>query len=338
MRLEIEHITLGYSQRHAETRLLAEQLSLAAPEGELIALLGRNGVGKSTLLRVLAGVRPPMKGRVLLGGSDIAAMPSAELARKIAFVTTEQVAVAHLRVHEVVAMGRAPYTGWLGTLAPEDRRVVDESLERVGMTGFRDKALESLSDGERQRVMIARALAQDTPLMLLDEPTAFLDLPNRYQIALLLRELAHGTGKTVIFSSHDLSTAVQLCDALWVMTPGGVAAGAPEDLMLSGALNAMFGQTPLTLSPEGVVKLDRESRYAVKIAEAADSETARLLAKTAERCGLAPAAEESGAAVAAEIEIVPGGFQVTDTESGAATRAGDFHGVAALLRQLEILR
>lgn len=338
MRLEIENITLGYSQRHAETRLLAEQLSLAAPEGELIALLGRNGVGKSTLLRVLAGVRPPMKGRVLLGGSDIAAMPPAERSRKIAFVTTEQVAVAHLRVHEVVAMGRAPYTGWLGTLAPEDRRVVDESLERVGMTGFRDKALESLSDGERQRVMIARALAQDTPLMLLDEPTAFLDLPNRYQIALLLRELAHGTGKTVIFSSHDLSTAVQLCDALWVMTPGGVAAGAPEDLMLSGALNAMFGQTPLTLSPEGVVKLARENRYAVKIAETTDSETARLLAKTAERCGFESVAEESGTTVAAEIEIVPGGFRVTDTESGAVTRADDFHGVAALLRQLGIPR
>lgn len=340
MRLEIENITLGYQQRHAETRLLAERLSLAAPEGELIALLGRNGVGKSTLLRVMAGVRPPMKGRVLLGRSDIAAMPPAERARKIAFVTTEQVAVAHLRVHEVVAMGRAPYTGWLGTLAQEDRRVVDESLERVGMTGFRDKALESLSDGERQRVMIARALAQNTPLMLLDEPTAFLDLPNRYQIALLLRELAHGTGKTVIFSSHDLSTAVQLCDALWVMTAGGVAAGAPEDLMLSGALNAMFGQTPLTLSPEGVVKLDRKNRYAVRIVETTDSETARLLAKTAERCGFAPVAEESGAAVAAEIEMVPGGrgFQVTDTGSGAATRACDFHEVAALLRQLEIPR
>lgn len=342
MRLKIENITLGYFQRHVGTQLLTEGLSLVAPEGELVALLGRNGVGKSTLLRVLAGVRTPLKGRATFDGKEITAMTAHQRARKIAFVTTEQIAVAHLRVHEVVALGRSPYTGWLGTLAPEDRRIVGESLERVGMSAFRDKALESLSDGERQRVMIARALAQDTPLMLLDEPTAFLDLPNRYQIALLLRELAHGTGKTVIFSSHDLSTAVQLCDALWVMTPGGVAAGAPEDLMRSGALNAMFGHTLLTLSSEGVVKLDRKALFAVKIEAKTedDSETARLLAKTVERCGFAPVREKTGVTVAAEIKILPGdgGFRVTGMGSGAVTRANDFHELAALLRQLEVPR
>lgn len=340
MRLEIENVTLGYVQRHAGTRLLAERLSFAAPEGELVALLGRNGVGKSTLLRVLAGVRRPLKGRATLDGTEISAMAAHERARKIAFVTTEQIAVAHLRVQEVVAMGRAPYTGWFGTLAPEDWRIVDESLERVGMSAFRDKTVESLSDGERQRVMIARALAQDTPLMLLDEPTAFLDLPNRYQIALLLRELAHGTGKTVIFSSHDLSTAVQLCDTLWVMTAGGVAAGAPEDLVRAGALNAMFGQTPLTLSSEGVVRLDGKALYAVRIGADADSETGRLLAKTVERCGYAPVREQTGVTVAAEIEIVLGGrgFEVTDAGSGTVTRAEDFHEVAALLRQLAAVR
>lgn len=339
MELQIENLALGYVQRHAETRLLAGRLTLAAPEGELIALLGRNGVGKSTLLRALAGVAAPLKGRVLLGGKEIAAMTAHERARRIAFVTTEHVAVAHLRVHEVVAMGRAPYTGWFGTLSAEDERIVGESLERVGMGTFRDKALESLSDGERQRVMIARALAQDTPLMLLDEPTAFLDLPNRYQIALLLRELAHGTGKTVIFSSHDLSTAVQLCDALWVMTPGGVAAGAPEDLMQSGALDAMFGSTPLTLSPEGVVKLDRQAGYMVKITDTAvNGRIAALTARTAERCGFRPVTDGTGETPVAEIKILEEGrtFELTDARKGTVFRAEDFHALAALLRQLRV--
>ncbi|WP_298064180.1 ABC transporter ATP-binding protein [uncultured Rikenella sp.] len=340
MKIEIENVTLGYPQRHAGPRLLAEHLSFAAPEGELVALLGRNGVGKSTLLRVLAGVRRPLKGRATLDGTEIAAMAARERARKIAFVTTEQIAAAHLRVDEVVAMGRAPYTGWFGTLAPEDRRVVGEALERVGMSAFRDKTVESLSDGERQRVMIARALAQDTPLMLLDEPTAFLDLPNRYQIALLLRELAHDTGKTVIFSSHDLSTAIELCDTLWVMTPGGVAAGAPEDLMRSGALNAMFEQTPLSLSSEGTVKLNREALHAVRIESDADNETGRLLVKTVERCGFAIVSETAGTNVAAEITILPGngGFRVSGTDNKTTAFAADFHEIAALLRQLAPLR
>lgn len=334
MKLEIENIDLGYAQRHAAPRLLAEHLSLRVPEGELTALLGRNGVGKSTLLRVLAGVRTPLRGRVTLDGREVAAMTARERARKIAFVTTEPVAAAHLRVREVVAMGRAPYTGWFGALSPEDERIVGESLERVGMAAFRDKPLESLSDGERQRVMIARALAQDTPLMFLDEPTAFLDLPNRYQIALLLRELAHSTGKTVIYSSHDLSTAVRLCDALWAMSPGGVAAGAPEDLLRSGALDAMFGGTPLSFTPEGTVEINRETFQAVRIAAQTDAETARLLARAAARCGFRTATDKTAEAVA-EIGVLPdGAFEVSGARNGAVRRAGDFHELAALLRQL----
>lgn len=256
MALEIQDITLGYRQKGGDTRLLAEHLSLTAPNGQLIALLGRNGVGKSTLLRVLAGVREPLRGAVLIGGIPISGMPAQDRARQIAFVTTENITVAHLRVDEVVAMGRAPYTGWFGTLSDEDERICADALEQVGMTGFRDKPLDSLSDGERQRVMIARALAQDTPVMLLDEPTAFLDLPNRYHIALLLRRLAHRTGKSIIFSSHDLSTALQLCDSLWVMTSGGVASGSPAALMQSGVVDAMFGGLPLHCTPDGAIRFD----------------------------------------------------------------------------------
>lgn len=349
MALEIKDITLGYKGG----KTLVGGLSLRAPQGELIALLGRNGVGKSTLLRVLAGVQAPLKGAVVLDGHLVLTMTAADRARRVAFVTTEPVSVAHLRVHEVVAMGRAPYTGWFGTLAAEDERIVAESLARVGMAEFRDKTVDSLSDGERQRVMIARALAQDTPLMLLDEPTAFLDLPNRYQIALLLRRLAHETGKTVIFSSHDLSTAMQLCDALWVMSPAGVAAGAPEDLVRSGALEVIFGGTPLVLSAEGVVRLalsplSAEDAVRTVRLTAVSEGTEGLLGRLAERCGfsvvsslgISPAALLA-VPVFAEVAELPagGGFEVTfqglDAGDSSVHRlfCADFHALAAALRR-----
>lgn len=337
MKLQLQDITLGYAQRQGGRRLLAEHLSLEVPEGELIALLGRNGVGKSTLLRVLAGVRRPLHGEVSLDGVELSAMTARDRARRIAFVTTEQVTVAHLRVREVVAMGRAPYTGWFGTLSEEDGRVVDEALERVGMAAFRDKPLETLSDGERQRVMIARALAQDTPLMLLDEPTAFLDLPNRYQVALLLRDLAHDTGKTVVYSSHDLSTAVQLCDALWVMTARGVAAGAPEDLMRGGALNAMFEGTPLTLTTEGGVRLERPIEWGVVMETGADRQLARWAERVAERCGFRLVTETADAV--AKVEVLPDErFIVTNLGRSSSATADNCRELATLLRQCVRLR
>lgn len=257
MRLEIKDITIGYAQRKAAARLLAARVSLTAPEGALIGLLGRNGTGKSTLLRVLAGVRRPLGGTVWLDDQNLVSLSARERAARIAFVTTEPIGTPHLRVREVVAMGRAPYTGWLGSLADEDVRSVEEALERVGMSAFRDKTLDSLSDGERQRVLIARAVAQDTPLVLLDEPTAFLDLPNRYRVALLLRRLAHETGKTVIYSSHDLSTAVQLCDRLWILGTGGIEAGRPSELLQNGAVSALFDDLPIRCSADGVIRFER---------------------------------------------------------------------------------
>lgn len=258
-RFEIKRVTLGYKERKAP---LAENLSVEAHGGELVALLGRNGVGKSTLLKTMAGVMPPLQGEVMLNERSVYDMTVAERARQMAFVTTENVSVIHLRVSEVVAMGRAPYTGWFGRLSEEDERIAGKALEWVGMTDFAEKGMDTLSDGERQRVMIARALAQDTPVMLLDEPTAFLDLPNRYQIVLLLKRLAHDLGKIMIFSSHDLAIAMQICDRLWVMSrpeEGGMASGSPAQLMESGGLDAIFKGTPLRLvGSEGAVKLKND--------------------------------------------------------------------------------
>lgn len=247
--LEVRGLTLGYRGG----RTLVRGLNVCSMGGHLTALVGRNGVGKSTLLRVMAGICRPLAGDVLLQGRSVFGLKSSELARHISFVSTEQISVAHLMVWDVVAMGRSPYTGWFGVLSDEDRGVVRRALCSVGMDDFADKSLDSLSDGERARVMIARALAQDTPLMLLDEPTAFLDLPNRYQIALLLKNLAHDTGKSIIFSSHDLSTAVELCDSLWVMSEQGVECGEPYALVERGAFEPIFRGTDLVMDPQTAV-------------------------------------------------------------------------------------
>ena len=192
--VELQHITIGYGHR-----VLLEDVSAAIGGGRLVALLGRNGTGKSTLLRAVAGLEAPLSGGIRLCGRLLSATPAHELAQVVSFVTTEKVRIANLASRDVVGLGRAPYTDWLGRLRSEDRAVVDRALNLVGMGGFADKPMDRLSDGEAQRVMIARALAQDTPVILLDEPTAFLDMPNRYELCTLLRRLAHDEGKCIFF-------------------------------------------------------------------------------------------------------------------------------------------
>ena len=207
--VELQHITIGYGHR-----VLLEDVSAAIGGGRLVALLGRNGTGKSTLLRAVAGLEAPLSGGIRLCGRLLSATPAHELAQVVSFVTTEKVRIANLASRDVVGLGRAPYTDWLGRLRPGDRAVVDRALNLVGMGGFADKPMDRLSDGEAQRVMIARALAQDTPMILLDEPTAFLDMPNRYELCTLLRRLAHDEGKCIFFSTHELDIALTLCDAM----------------------------------------------------------------------------------------------------------------------------
>ncbi len=242
--LELHALSLGYPGR-----VLFEGADMGFGWGEFTALIGRNGTGKSTLLRTMAGLATPREGYITLGGRRIDQMPSQQIASRISFVSTEPVKVANLKVADAVALGRAPYTNWIGNLREQDRRIVSRSLELVGMNGFSSKTMDTLSDGERQRVMIARALAQDTPVILLDEPTAFLDLPNRYEICLLLRELAHTEGKSIIFSTHDLSVALELCDTLAVIEGGRLSYGTADALMLSGDIQRLFDGTRLRFDP-----------------------------------------------------------------------------------------
>ena len=208
--IELRNIALGYDSQH----LLLDNVSTTFTCGTTTALIGRNGTGKSTLLRAIVGSEPLRHGSVLINGIDIRQITPQQLAQQVAFVTTERIRIANLSCRDVVALGRAPYTNWIGRMQPEDETIVMQSLEKVGMASYAFRTMDKMSDGECQRVMIARALAQDTRVILLDEPTAFLDLPNRYELCMLLRRLAHDEGKCVIFSTHELDIALSLADSI----------------------------------------------------------------------------------------------------------------------------
>ena len=228
--LEIQNLTLGYGKD-----ILLRNISAQASPGELIAIAGRNGSGKSTLIRAMTGLQKPLAGRILTDGLDIGSLPRETAARKVSIVNTDKVRIPWLKCRDLVALGRAPWTGWTGRLSDRDEEAVSEALESTGMTDFAMRSMDSMSDGECQRIMIARALAQDTPLMVLDEPTAFLDLPGRHQITDLLARLAAEKGKTVIFSTHDIGIALQRADRFWILDRDGLivrnAAEAAPDIM-----------------------------------------------------------------------------------------------------------
>ena len=207
--IELDKLTLGY-----ERRILLEEVTTRFEAGALTALIGRNGTGKSTLLRALAGLEPTRGGEIRIDGTPIAKLDAPSLARNIAFVTTERIRIANLRCRDVVALGRAPYTNWIGRMQEEDCAIVQQALDAVGMDDYADRTMDRMSDGECQRVMIARALAQQTPVILLDEPTSFLDLPNRYELGRLLGRLAREEQKCIIFSTHELDIAERLCDTI----------------------------------------------------------------------------------------------------------------------------
>lgn len=203
--------------------------------GTLSALIGRNGSGKSTLLRAIAGLNANYSGQILIAGTDIREEKGGGLARKLAFVNTRRPRIGNMTCREVVGLGRSPYTDWIGRLGAEDMRIVEQALSDVNMSEFAGRQIDSLSDGECQRVMIARALAQNTGVLLLDEPTSFLDMPSRYELVTLLGQLAHRQGKTVIFSTHELDIALQMCDMVALIDDSARLHYLPPAVMQSSA-------------------------------------------------------------------------------------------------------
>ena len=238
--LKLSDVTIGYPDKN-RTRTIQKNLNLTADKGELIALIGKNGCGKSTLIRSIACLQPIFSGEISLENKDLISLKPEKRARLLSVVLTGQHSVASFNVRELISIGRDPYTGWLGSLSERDNEIISDAMKITYLEGFDDRSIYELSDGERQRVFIARALAQDTPLILLDEPTSHLDLPNRINILLLLQKLARETGKTIIISTHELETAMQVADKLWLMeNSNGVAVGTPEDLVLNGSFEDIF--------------------------------------------------------------------------------------------------
>ena len=220
---------------------LASDLNLELRPAELACLIGPNGAGKSTLLRTLAGMEKPLGGEIWLGGESLGSLTPLEVAKRLAIVLTARVESPLLTGRELVALGRHPYTDWLGRLSPRDEEAVQRAMQLTDTLRFSARPLAQLSDGERQKVMIARALAQEPKILLLDEPTAFLDLPRRVDLLQLLRRLARETGAAILLSTHDLDLALRLADRLWLLSAAGkMEVGLPEELALNGAVARVF--------------------------------------------------------------------------------------------------
>ena len=245
--IRFDNIRLGYGDR-----TLIENLSAEVRRGQLTALVGRNGTGKSTLLRAIAQLGEVMAGDIFIDGAPLRTLSSSDMASRVAFVTTDKVRIANLRCRDVVALGRAPYTNWIGRMQEQDKAIVEQSLASVGMSAYADKTMDRMSDGECQRIMIARALAQQTPIILLDEPTAFLDMPNRYELCTLLRRLAHDEHKCILFSTHELDIALSLCDAIALISPPELHILPTDDMVRSGHIERLF--------TTGIVEFDPTTR------------------------------------------------------------------------------
>ena len=241
--IRLTDVSIGYRTRQG-LRTVATAITAGISSGELTCLLGRNGVGKSTLLRTLAGFQPRLGGSISIEGRALDDYSDRELARRLGVVLTERPDVQQMTVWELVAMGRSPYTGFWGRLSSTDEQVVDEAIGQVGIGALASRQVTTLSDGERQKVMIAKALAQQTSIIFLDEPTAFLDYPSKVETLLLLRRISREAGKTIFLSTHDLELALQVADRLWLMlggeeptaADGTLAIGTPRELADSGVL------------------------------------------------------------------------------------------------------
>lgn len=264
--IRLRDLSIGYPDKH-NTKRVAEHLNASIHSGELTCLLGTNGVGKSTLLRTLSAFQPPLGGTIDLLDRPLSTYDDRQLATVIGVVLTEKSDIRNMTVEELVGLGRSPYTGFWGTLKEGDRRIVHEAIARVRIEPLTQRMVHTLSDGERQKVMIAKALAQETPIIFLDEPTAFLDFPSKVEVMQLLHNLTHTLQKTVFMSTHDLELALQIADKIWLMDrTNGIAIGTPEDLSLEGKLSSFFSRKGITYDTEtGFFRIDTDYRREIHL-------------------------------------------------------------------------
>jgi len=302
--IQIRNLSIGYPGKN-DVKVVARDITATIYSGELTCLLGANGVGKSTLLRTLSAFQPKLGGEIYIQGKDISQYSDKQLSRVISVVLTEKPDIRNMTVTELVGLGRSPYTGFWGTLASEDKEVVNRSISLVGIEHLKDRMIQTLSDGERQKVMIAKALAQETPVIYLDEPTAFLDYPSKVEMMQLLYRLSRETDKTIFLSTHDLELALQIADKLWLMDrQKGVMTGAPEDLSLDGSLGNFFARKGITFDAEiGLFRVENEFTRSIRL----QGEGVRLamLRKALQRIGVYG---DTGAESEDGIVVKPDGF------------------------------
>lgn len=237
--LKTEQLSIGYKTKKVET-VVASNINFDLQKGQLIGLVGANGIGKSTLLRTLIKVQPELSGSILLNGSSLKSISNIELAKQLSIVLTEQLTSKNLTVYELIALARHPYTNWIGKLTEADNNAITKAINQVNISELKAKKCYELSDGQLQKVMLARALAQDTDVIVLDEPTTHLDMYHKAYILKLLQKLTKETGKTILFSSHEIDLAIQLCDTMIVMQKDNVVCDQPCNLISQGVFESLF--------------------------------------------------------------------------------------------------
>lgn len=321
MVLELRALSAGYPVAGRTHRTVVGPVNLSLHEGELACLLGPNGAGKSTLMRTMAGMQRPVGGEVRLNGVSLAALSPAALARQLAVVLTERVTAGLLSVYDLVALGRHPFTDWTGRLGPDDHAVVIDAIRTVGAEPLAFRLVAELSDGERQKAMVARALAQEPSVMILDEITAFLDLPRRVEIMQILKRLAHEHGRTILLSTHDLDLALHTADTLWVLSDGAITTGLPEELVLNGAFEAAFASEGVSFDRRhGAFRVRPRGRGRARVT--GDGVAARWTRSALERQGFEMADDDG----ADSVEIAVTVAEVAGRQVWRETRRGQLVG------------
>lgn len=255
--VRLENLSIGYRGK-SSVKEVACGINASLFAGELTCLIGPNGVGKSTLMRTVCAFQEKLGGKIFIEGEELSDYQDKELSKKIGVVLTHRPQIQNMSVEELVALGRSPYTGFWGRLEDEDKKIVAESISLIGIDSLKDRMIQNLSDGERQKVMIAKAIAQQTPIICLDEPTAFLDFPSKIETMQLLKKLAKENGKTIFLSTHDLELTLQLTDRIWLMQKGNITIGTPEEVAQSGALSEFIEREGITFDKSQMrVKISR---------------------------------------------------------------------------------